>query len=196
MEAAGFEIDVEVVRAAGAWPDDIDPRIEQAVLGALNEARRRRAGVLSTELNPELSTGAAGFELAVILSDDAEIRALNREYRGVDKPTNVLSFAQFDAQPDAWSDDAGQGADFIRPPGLPVNLGDVVIAYTILTREALRDARDFMDHLCHLVVHGVLHLVGFDHIYDDDAELMESLEREVLAEMGISNPYTTALDQQ
>ena len=186
MEAVCVEIDVEidVVRTAGAWPDDIDPRIEQAVLGALNGARRERASVLNT--------GAAGFELAVILSDDAQIQALNREYRGVDKPTNVLSFAQLDARPD----DAGQGADFIRPPGLPVNLGDVVIAHTILTREALRDARGFMDHLCHLVVHGVLHLVGFDHIYDDDAELMESLEREVLAEMGISNPYTTALDQQ
>ena len=115
------------------------------------------------------------------------MRALNRAYRGVDKPTNVLSFAQLD--------EVGQRADFIRPPGLPVPLGDVIIAHTTVVREAARDARDFNDHLCHLVVHGVLHLVGFDHIYDDEAGLMESLEGEVLAEMGIRNPYAVASDQ-
>ena len=173
-------VDITIIRAAGAWPDDVDLRIEQAVLGALNGAQRSQADVLGTE--------AVGLELAVILSDDAEVRALNQDYRGIDKPTNVLSFAQLD--------EARQGAGFIHPPGLPTPLGDVVIAYTTTVREAARDARDFSDHLCHLVVHGVLHLVGFDHIYDDDAELMESLEREVLAEMGICNPYITVLDQQ
>ena len=178
MDAAA--IDINVIRMAGAWPDDIDLRIEQAVLAALNGAQRRQVDVLRTE--------AIGVELAVMLSDDAEVQVLNRDYRGIDKPTNVLSFAQLDQ--------AGQDADFIRPPGVPTPLGDVIIAYTTTVREAARDARDFSDHLCHLVVHGVLHLVGFDHIYDDDAELMESLEREVLAEMGICNPYITVLDQQ
>ena len=180
MEAApvNMKVDINIVRAAGDWPGGMEPRIEQAVLAALNGARRRQA----------FSTYAPGFELAVILSDDAGIREMNRAYRGVDKPTNVLSFAQLDEE--------RQGADFIRPPGIPVILGDVVIAYTTTMREAARDARDFIDHLCHLVVHGVLHLAGFDHIYDDEAGLMENLEREVLAEMGIRNPYNTALDQQ
>ena len=127
------------------------------------------------------------LDLAVAVVDAAAIRDLNRRYRHRDRPTNVLSFAQLD--------EVGQRADFIRPPGLPVPLGDVIIAHTTVVREAARDARDFSDHLCHLVVHGVLHLVGFDHIYDDEAGLMESLEGEVLAEMGIRNPYAVASDQ-
>ena len=172
-------IDITIIRAAGAWPDDIDSRIEQAVLAALNGAYRRQTDVLHRK--------TAGFELSVTLSDDPDVQALNRAYRGVDKPTNVLSFAQLD--------EVGQRPDFIRPPGLPVPLGDVIIAHTTVVREAARDAGDFSDHLCHLVVHGVLHLVGFDHIYDDEAGLMESLEDEVLAEMGIRNPYAVASDQ-
>ena len=172
-------VDITIIRAAGAWPDGIEPRIEQAALAALNGAYRRQADVLHRK--------TAGFELSVTLSDDPDVRALNRAYRGVDKPTNVLSFAQLD--------EVEQRADFIRPPGLPVPLGDVIIAHTTVVREAARDAGDFSDHLCHLVVHGVLHLVGFDHIYDDEAGLMESLEGEVLAEMGICNPYAVASDQ-
>lgn len=113
-----------------------------------------------------------GAELSLVLTDDAAIRDLNREHRGKDKATNVLSFPGFD--PDE------------APEPL---LGDIVIAYETVAREAAEEAKPIADHFCHLVVHGMLHLFGYDHETDDDAEVMEAEERRVLARLGIADPY-------
>lgn len=121
--------------------------------------------------------GAAGpdgpLELSVALADDATVQGLNRDYRGQDKPTNVLSF------------EAGED----RMPGQPLILGDVILARETCAREAVDGDKTFDDHLTHLTVHGVLHLLGYDHIDADEAEEMEALEVQILAEMGIENPY-------
>lgn len=112
------------------------------------------------------------LELSVALADDATVRDLNRDYRQQDKPTNVLSFESGEEEPDGT-----------------LLLGDVVLARETCAREAAETGRAFADHLSHLTVHGVLHLLGFDHIDEADAEEMESLEVRILAEMGIENPY-------
>jgi probable rRNA maturation factor len=116
-----------------------------------------------------------GHEISFVLADDKRMRALNRAYRGKDKPTNVLSFAALDAA---------------RPkPGTPWLLGDVVLASGVIAREAKAQRKDLAHHLTHLAVHGVLHLLGYDHEQDRDAEAMEALEIAALARMGIANPY-------
>lgn len=118
----------------------------------------------------------AGAEVAVVLSDDAAVQMLNRDWRGLDQPTNVLSFpAAKSASRDA-----------------PAILGDVVIAYETVAREAASEGKRFAEHLAHLAVHGFLHLLGYDHRDDEEAEVMERLEAGVLAELGISDPYAAA----
>ncbi|TAK46944.1 MAG: rRNA maturation RNase YbeY [Xanthobacteraceae bacterium] len=119
------------------------------------------------------AVGAGEAELAVVLTDDAAVRALNRQWRGIDKPTNVLSFP-------------GPAPDALIQPRL---LGDIVMAYETCRREAEAEHKPFGHHLSHLAVHGFLHLVGYDHDNDDDAEVMEQLERQVLAGLGIADPY-------
>jgi probable rRNA maturation factor len=113
-------------------------------------------------------------EVSVLLADDGAVQSLNRDWRGIDKPTNVLSFPS--AAPKA--------------AGVPVLLGDIAIAFETLDREARAEARPFLHHLAHLAVHGYLHLLGYDHQTDSEAEAMEALEREVLAAMRIPDPYS------
>jgi probable rRNA maturation factor len=119
----------------------------------------------------------AGAEVAVMLTDDAGIRTLNANWRGIDKPTNVLSFP-------ALQPEGGR-----RPGEAPRMLGDIAIAYETMRREADEEQKPFAHHLSHLAVHGFLHLVGYDHENDDDAEEMEALEQEILARLGIPDPY-------
>ncbi|MFB9261808.1 rRNA maturation RNase YbeY [Bradyrhizobium erythrophlei] len=116
-------------------------------------------------------------ELAVMLTDDAGIRTLNSNWRGIDKPTNVLSFPALQPTGNLGPDDA------------PRMLGDIAIAYETTRREADDEQKPFNHHLSHLAVHGFLHLIGYDHENDDDAEDMESLEREILSHLGIPDPY-------
>jgi probable rRNA maturation factor len=116
-------------------------------------------------------------ELAVMLTDDAGVRTLNGNWRGIDKPTNVLSFPALQPTGPAGGDDA------------PRMLGDIAIAYETTRKEAGDEHKPFDHHLSHLAVHGFLHLIGYDHENDDDAEAMESLEREILAQLGIPDPY-------
>jgi probable rRNA maturation factor len=116
-------------------------------------------------------------ELAVMLTDDAGIRTLNSNWRGIDKPTNVLSFPALQPTGAAAPDDA------------PRMLGDIAIAFETTRKEADDEQKPFDHHLSHLAVHGFLHLIGYDHETDDDAEAMESLEREILAQLGIPDPY-------
>ncbi|UFS75364.1 rRNA maturation RNase YbeY [Tardiphaga sp. 37S4] len=125
-----------------------------------------------------VDTDTADAELAIMLTDDAGIRTLNQNWRGIDKPTNVLSFPAL--QPP-------EGAD--EPDDMPRMLGDIAIAYETTRREADEEEKSFANHLSHLAIHGFLHLVGYDHEKDDEAEEMEALEREILATLGITDPY-------
>lgn len=129
-------------------------------------ARARRAARAATR-GAGWRPGAAGAELSLVLADDAALRALNARWRQQDKPTNVLSF----------------------PAGDSVLLGDVVLAFETVRREASEQGKSLADHMSHLVVHGVLHLLGHDHERPRDADVMESLERQVLAGLGIADPY-------
>ncbi|PCI00965.1 MAG: rRNA maturation RNase YbeY [Alphaproteobacteria bacterium] len=106
------------------------------------------------------------------LMNDPEIQTLNKNFRQKDKPTNVLSF------PDGEPDDNGR-----------LHLGDIAIAFETLTRESKEQDISFKNHLSHLIVHGLLHLYGYDHEDDSEADEMESLEIEILKDMGIKNPY-------
>lgn len=119
--------------------------------------------------------GTRPWTLTVLLADDARLKELNRDFRGKTKPTNVLSFP------------AGGGAPADRQE--PLNLGDIAIALTVTAGESRKQGKRLADHLAHLTVHGVLHLFGYDHLDDSQADDMESLERAVLARQGISDPY-------
>lgn len=113
------------------------------------------------------------------LSNDCHVHELNNEFRNMDKPTNVLSFANIDNE------------NFEREISVSdkIELGDVIIALETMQREAKEKNISFHDHYCHLLAHGLLHLLGFDHIEDDEAEYMEDFEVQILKAMNIANPY-------
>jgi probable rRNA maturation factor len=119
-------------------------------------------------------------EVSVLLADDATVRRLNADYRGRNRPTNVLSFPMFE--------DARACA--ARPsPAEAVPLGDIVLAFETVRDEAQTEAKPFPHHVSHLLIHGCLHLLGYDHRSATDAAVMEGLERDVLAQLGIPDPY-------
>lgn len=127
-------------------------------------------------------------ELALELADDARVRTLNQGWRGQDKPTNVLSFPQID------NDAAGLLDHLSRPGAIPttVLLGDIILAYETIAREARQQGKRMGDHAAHLIVHGTLHVLGYDHLTNSDADAMEALERGILAGFGIADPYEAA----
>ena len=129
-------------------------------------------------------------EVVVILGGDDFIRALNRDYRGVDAATNVLAFEQDGVEPRR----AAAGAETGGAP--PIPLGDVVLARETVEREADAQGKRFADHFSHLLVHGLLHLVGYDHQGAADAARMEDVERAVLARLGIGDPYRDRCDDR
>ena len=114
-------------------------------------------------------------EVSLLFTDDAQVRELNRDYRQQDKPTNVLSFA---------AQEGGGPATLM--------LGDIVLARQTIEREAGEQDKSRDDHLTHLILHGFLHLLGYDHETDEEAEIMEDLETRILAKLGIADPYATA----
>ncbi len=113
-------------------------------------------------------------ELSLVFTDSHRIETLNFEYRGIDKPTNVLSFPTAFASSDGCSS---------------LMLGDIVLAYEIIEIEANVLGKEFENHLVHLIIHGFLHLLGYDHVDDKDACVMEGLERSILEDLGINDPY-------
>jgi len=170
-EAAGaIEIDIRIEDAA--WQGAV-PSLEETVDAAV------RAALAFVGLSGPL------FELSVLLTGDSAIAVLNQEWRGKTGPTNVLSFPG-DSPPAIG---AGNGT---TDDGVPVLLGDIVIAFETVMTEADAAGITIDNHLQHLVVHGVLHLLGYDHEIDKDAELMERCEIEILGTLGVSDPYAAA----
>lgn len=155
---------VEVIQSSPLWR--AWPGVERLVRRAI-DASLEASGA-------EILNGA---EVSVLLADDAEVRALNKRWRGVDKPTNVLSFPA--AAPD-------------KIAASPL-LGDIVVAFETAEREAVEEDKTFADHVAHLVVHGFLHLLGFDHQIACEADRMEALETSALARLGIANPYALTI---
>ena len=146
----------------------------------LAEAAARAA--IAESAFPGLVQAARPVELSVVLTSDEEVCGLNAEWRGKDKPTNVLSFPQAEA-------DELDNAD---RPGPELMLGDIVLARETCAREAEEKALPLPDHAAHLLVHGTLHLLGYDHLDDETAEDMEAREIRALARLGLSNPYEVA----
>lgn len=168
METPEFHpITIELTIEAGDWGEEAAVRaeIERAIAGAVEVGR--------FDLPPYA-------ELSVVLTDDAHIRELNRTWRGKDKATNVLSF------PAGEQHEAEISDDYADPPLL---LGDIVVARQTLVREAEEETKSIADHFTHLLVHGFAHLMGYDHEDDAEAEEMEALEADILAHLGIANPY-------
>ncbi|MEM1129937.1 MAG: rRNA maturation RNase YbeY [Pseudomonadota bacterium] len=164
-------------------PPLVDAVLEDEGWRALDlEALAEMAG---TATLAHLGLRAEGFEISLLGCDDTRIAALNADFRAAARPTNVLSWP---------SEERGAGTpgampDLPVPGDIPLELGDIAISRETCLREAAAAAVVPGDHIQHLLVHGVLHLLGFDHIRDADAALMERLETEILAGMGIADPY-------
>ena len=138
-----------------------------------------RVEVLVALITEEINTlfRVRSGEFSMVFTDDATIQVLNKTYRGENKPTNVLSFA-------LMNDD-----EFISPNDDPYIYGDVFVARETMMREAAAYSKSLYDHTAHLITHGVLHLLGFDHVIAEDAQKMEDLERGILHRIGIADPY-------
>ncbi|MGE7471635.1 rRNA maturation RNase YbeY [Bosea sp. NPDC003192] len=154
----GLTLDVRIQSRRWREVEDLKPRINAAIEAAL----------MLAPVKP-----SPGAELSLLLTDDKRIRIVNRDWRGFDKATNVLSFPA--APPE-------------RIASSPV-IGDIVLAFETVAREAEAEEKSFGDHLSHLVIHGLLHLVGEDHETEEQAQRMEALETAALARLGIADPY-------
>ena len=162
---------IDVLIPAPAWT--------RALPSAAAVCRKAARAAWASGAPAALKRRAAATELSVVLSADKAIRALNATYRGQDKPTNVLSFPTTDRRPTSVHSGG--------PDGLI--LGDVVVAYGTVAREAREFGKSLKNHLSHMVVHGVLHLLGYGHESAVDAETMERLETKILIQLGIPDPY-------
>lgn len=162
---SGHEIDVSIA----------EPEWKSSFLDVETVARVAVENTLKLVSLPDNLKGRQ-LEAAIVLANDDLIRVLNREYRHKDKPTNVLTFAALDSQTPV-------------PKEGPFPLGDVILSYQTIDAEAREQDKFFKDHFIHMVVHGTLHLLGYDHETEDEANIMESLEIRILEQMNIQNPY-------
>jgi probable rRNA maturation factor len=149
------------------------PAVEIDVQSPLWDAQPDAESAVRAAIAAAAALSTSGGEVSILLTDDSAVRVLNREWRGIDKATNVLSFPA----PETMS----KGAAGI--------LGDIVIAYETLQRESADEDRDFLHHLTHLTVHGYLHLVGYDHQDDAQATAMEALESKIMMRMQLPDPW-------
>jgi len=154
------DLAVEILVEAGGWPP----------ARSLRALAERAVAAAIARARPPI---VAGSELAIVFTDDGHIRALNRRFRGKDKATNVLSFP---------------AAAVSRGTFGPL-LGDIVLGHETVKREAENDDLTLTDHLMHLIVHGFLHLVSYEHEVEADALAMESLETAILGDLGVADPY-------
>ena len=154
------------------------PHIDIDIQSPLWEAQSQAEHTVREAIAAAAARVPSAGEVSVLLADDTAVQALNRDWRRIDKPTNVLSFP----------------SDAPKIAGAPALLGDIAIAFETLEREARAEKKPFLHHLAHLAVHGYLHLVGYDHQTDSEAEAMEALERETLAAMRIPDPSADAAD--
>jgi probable rRNA maturation factor len=159
---------IDVALACPGWTEAC-PTAETLARGAADLAVARGTTALRLAWK-------GAVELGITLTDAAHQRYLNHKYRGLDQPTNVLAFS-------LWEPGT------VLPRGAPVLLGDVVLALETTMQEASQQNKLLADHLRHLTVHGVLHLLGYDHQVEAEAVIMESLERSILAELGVPDPY-------
>jgi len=148
---------IDVLVDSDRWKD------ARTVKSIVRRAVARAASMLST----------TGAELAIVLTDDSAMRLLNRDWRGIDAATNVLSFPTKNA-------------------GVKTHLGDIVLAFETIAAEARAEHKPFVHHVAHLAVHGFLHLVGYDHECDEDAAAMEQAERKILRSLAVPDPYRRA----
>ena len=163
---------IDIVLESPLW------KAQRGVRTVLQRAIGEAAAMTAVSGGKAALAATSGGELAIVLTDDSAIRALNRDWRGKDQPTNVLSFPA----PAPSGSRPGQ-------PGAVRLMGDIVIAYETVEREARAEQRPFAHHLAHLAVHGFLHLVGHDHAVETEADAMEALEIAVLARLDVPNPY-------
>jgi len=159
---------------------DADPDWDSSNWAEL--ARKAATSAIAESAFPQLGLGARSVELGIRLTNDAEVRALNAEWRGKDKATNVLSFPM--AEPDELDDQSADGPELM--------LGDIVLARGVCAAEAADKAISIEAHASHLLVHGTLHLLGYDHGDDESATDMEQREVRALARLGIADPYQDA----
>lgn len=161
-----MKLDIQISVEDEGWPD------EPALAAMAQKVLETAADFLAE--NEEQPFPKMPAEVSLVFTNDAEIKEINAEWRGKDKPTNVLSFPAFP----------------LEPGGMPgPMLGDIVVARETVEREAVDLDKSFSDHLTHLLVHGFLHLFGYDHMEKDEAEEMEALETRILAVLGLSDPY-------
>jgi probable rRNA maturation factor len=161
-----MKLDIQISVEDEGWPD------EPALAAMADKVLETAADFLAKE--EEQPFPKMPVEVSLVFTNDAEIKEINAEWRDQDKPTNVLSFPAFP----------------LEPGGMPgPMLGDIVVARETVEREAVDLDKSFSDHLTHLLVHGFLHLFGYDHIEKDEAEEMEALETRILAVLGLSDPY-------
>lgn len=171
---ANLEIDISV--QSPAWEDQF-PEYQEYIVRCFEQIITHVPGAKNFGRLPHL-------ELSILLTDDHNIQALNRDYRDRDKATNVLSFPSLSAD---------EIEIYLTPetelPAFPVALGDIIFARGTITQEAEDQGKSFADHFCHLCIHGMLHLLGYDHIEDKQAEEMEALEKMLLSKLAIDDPY-------
>lgn len=161
-----LEIDVSVT--AGRWREELPEA----------ETNARRAALAAFDAADTMAVGNEA-EASLVLADDAFVRRLNRDYRGRDEPTNVLSFANLD----------GEEVDPNVTGAGPVLLGDVVVAFETVASEAVNQGKSLADHFSHMIVHAMLHLLGYDHMTGAEAEHMEGMEIRILRGLGVADPY-------
>lgn len=187
--AMTMEIDIAI--ECPAWEEalpglDVLVRktVETAVLSGLAECHSEQSEesrhYRTKDPSPSAQDDASYIEISIVLADDAFVQDLNKRYRHKDKPTNVLSFPQTEIE------DLDASQPFL-------SLGDIIIAYETIVREAGEQGKPLADHFRHMLVHGCLHLLHFDHIEEDEAQAMESLEIAILGSFGVKNPYQDAL---